>query len=379
MLPNGSAATGCAGAKEAEIYNDGGAFKVTCRDHRGVIVTIIADNYFGYCKKEVKTQISFAANLYGLCEEEHAGGAIAFAYVLSRTGILCGPHRSSLENRAFEESMRLLGDRAEGRPEGYAVDRSYPDILYVPENRRVQRPRGCRALAFRRATAFQLRLRAGSMFTSCLPVTGCAWKSSPAGTSWRLVGTRSDSTLCHKPCTVSGGGKSEISKSISNAPAEGPVFVGDYQHDMDWLAADPEDRFLGRSIVQPQPGARAHRPLLSPERSLGSVIKLLTPSPEYTTEYNAWFARLSADHAPLVCTVKRYYRPEWGENWREHFSVDRINGFLGHELKFDNQKLVGNYLRVGFDPDGSWRIFKLRPGFQSRRRRSRWRMISRRR
>jgi phosphoenolpyruvate carboxykinase (diphosphate) len=64
-----------------------------------------------------------------------------------------------------------------------------------------------------------------------------------------------------------------------------------------------------------------------------------------------------------VFTVKRYYRPEWGENWREHFTVDRINGFLGHELKYDNQKLVGNYLRVGFDPQGSWRIYKLRPDF----------------
>ena len=42
------------------------------------MVTLIADNYFGYCKKEVKTQISYAANLYGLCEEEHAGGALAF-------------------------------------------------------------------------------------------------------------------------------------------------------------------------------------------------------------------------------------------------------------------------------------------------------------
>ncbi len=62
-------------------------------------------------------------------------------------------------------------------------------------------------------------------------------------------------------------------------------------------------------------------------------------------------------------TVKRYYQPEWGDNWREHFTVDRINGFLGHELKFDNQKLVSNYLRVGYDPDGSWRIYKLRPDF----------------
>jgi hypothetical protein len=59
--------------KESELYNEGRAFKLTCRDSRGVIVTVIADNYYGYCKKEVKTQISFSANLFGLCEEEHAG------------------------------------------------------------------------------------------------------------------------------------------------------------------------------------------------------------------------------------------------------------------------------------------------------------------
>ena len=42
-----------------ETYNDGRAFKITCRDETGVIVTLIADNYYGYCKKEVKTQISY--------------------------------------------------------------------------------------------------------------------------------------------------------------------------------------------------------------------------------------------------------------------------------------------------------------------------------
>ncbi|GAB1227806.1 hypothetical protein ENUP19_0358G0023, partial [Entamoeba nuttalli] len=44
--------------KEDELYNDGKTFKMYCRDASGVICTIIADNYFGYCKKEVKTQIS---------------------------------------------------------------------------------------------------------------------------------------------------------------------------------------------------------------------------------------------------------------------------------------------------------------------------------
>ena len=64
---------------EDELYNGGRAFKVCARDARGVIVTVIADNYFGYCKKEVKTQISYSANLFGNAEEEHSGGALVFA------------------------------------------------------------------------------------------------------------------------------------------------------------------------------------------------------------------------------------------------------------------------------------------------------------
>ena len=64
--------------KPEELYNDGSPFKLTARTAAGVIVTFISDNYFGYCKKEVKTHISFSANLLGGAEEEHAGGAIVF-------------------------------------------------------------------------------------------------------------------------------------------------------------------------------------------------------------------------------------------------------------------------------------------------------------
>ena len=65
----------------------------------------------------------------------------------------------------------------------------------------------------------------------------------------------------------------------------------------------------------------------------------------------------------LVFVVKRYFKPAWGENWREHFSVDIINGTPGYELKCDNRKLVTTYLRVGFDTDGAWRTFGLRKDF----------------
>lgn len=38
---------------------------------------MIADTYFGYSKKEIKTVISFAANIIGFSQEEHAGGCYA--------------------------------------------------------------------------------------------------------------------------------------------------------------------------------------------------------------------------------------------------------------------------------------------------------------
>ena len=65
----------------------------------------------------------------------------------------------------------------------------------------------------------------------------------------------------------------------------------------------------------------------------------------------------------MVFAVKRYWRPEWGENWRDHFTVDQINGYPGHELKCDGQRLIANYLRIGFDAEGAWRMYKLRPDF----------------
>lgn len=364
-LPNKSAATvrqkrdGMCWEKEDEPYNGGKAFKVTCRDHHGVIVTIIADNYYGYCKKEVKTQISFSANLFGSAEEEHSGGAIAYpSYVLGQD--FYSDRTVPLKKNTFAEAVAILGDRIEVKPEGYAVDRRFPEILYVPRDAEFNVREGF--ISWQQDGQRQrLTLRVGETYV--LPMG--YWlrlEKQLNGAAWRLVGARADGTLCHKPSTVSGGGKSEISKSISSVVLNGPVFMRDYHKDMAEVAEILKRDFSG-VYKQPKDERRAHRPILSVERSLGSVIKLLTPSAEYTDEYNGWLRALHQTIRQLVFTVKRYYRPEWGDNWMEHFTVDRINGFLGHELKYHDQKLVGNYLRVGFDPDGSWRIYKLRPDF----------------
>ena len=364
-LPHVSQATarqrrdGMCWERDDEIYNNGHAFKLTCRDQRGVIVTIIADNYFGYCKKEVKTQIGFSANLFGLCEEEHAGGAIAFpAYVIGQDFL--ADRSFPLRQTPFEDAMALLGERAAVQPGRYAVDRKYPSILYIPENAEFNVRAG--SVRWPIESGWQeLVLRVGETYV--LPSGYKIWlEKQTGGTAWRLVGCGAKGTLCHKPSTVSGGGKSEISKSIGHMILKGPVFVRDYHSDMDKVAEILKMDFSW-IYLQPRYNERAKRPILSLDRSLGSVIKLLTPSPDYKPEFNQWIKDLPQTIRQLVYTVKRYYRPEWGEHWQEHFTVDRINGYLGHELKYLDQKLVGNYFRVGFDPDGSWRIHKLRPDF----------------
>jgi hypothetical protein len=345
--------------KADELYNNGGAFKLTCRDARGVIVTIIADNYFGYCKKEVKTQISYAANLFGLAEEEHAGGALVFAsYDLGEefSGFL---HVRRLDH-SYREVISLYGEIMDVKPEGYAIDRNYPNIYYVPENVHFDLQKQ------RVSWEVNGEERSIKMLADVTYVRPSGYKVNmekpPGGRAWRLVGTVAEATVCHKPCTVSGGGKSEISKSISDAIIQGPTFVANFQKDFDEVAKiidrNYSDRF--RDTSERKADSRA---ILSQKRSLGSVIKLLTPSNEYTDAYNAWLEQTPQYIKELVFVVKRFYKPEWGANWREHFSVDIINGLPGNELKCDGRKLVSSFLRVGYAADGSWRTFGLRKDF----------------
>lgn len=65
----------------------------------------------------------------------------------------------------------------------------------------------------------------------------------------------------------------------------------------------------------------------------------------------------------LAFTVKRYYLPEWGEDWRSHFTVGIMNGRHGNMVRLDGKKIITNMLRVGFREDGSWRLFTLRPDY----------------
>jgi hypothetical protein len=350
---------------ENELYNEGRPFKITSRDMDGVMVTILADNYFGYCKKEVKTQIGYSANLFGGAEEEHAGGALAFAaFSLGDRFIPDLVRLESAKQHRFAEVIALLRERAKLHASGYATDAIYPEIHYMPEDMEIDIRR--QDITWTKdGQARHLKLLPGRIYIhpSGYKVRMAKYGGAP---SWRLIGTVPEGAFCHKPCTVSGGGKSEISKSLVDAVLPGSFYVRSFEEDVVLVEEIFRRNFDDARLpdLRGGNGGGSSRPILSPERSLGSVIKLLTPNPaEFAPKYNAWLESIPNYVRALVFVIKRFYQPEWGENWRQHFSVDIINGAPGHELKYEGRKLVANYLRIGRQEDGAWRTYKLRQDF----------------
>jgi len=74
------------------------------------------------------------------------------------------------------------------------------------------------------------------------------------------------------------------------------------------------------------------RPIFGPQRTLGSVIKLLTPDDIYTPEHNDFVDNIPNHIRAIIFAIKANYKPEMGKNWRKHFTVDITNGVPGHEL-----------------------------------------------
>ncbi|MGI9242322.1 MAG: hypothetical protein ACR2RV_16105, partial [Verrucomicrobiales bacterium] len=366
-LPNIADATdrqkrdGMCWENEDELYNDGGAFKITCRDKTGVIVTLIADNYFGYCKKEVKSQISYATNLLGNCEEEHAGGAIAFPSFDHGEDFAINASFAGVDH-TYANSLEVLGDKADPKPEGYATDKAYPNIIYLPVDATVDQDTQIISWITGGETQ-SIKLRSGTTYV--YPSGYKIELTRPsAGRRWRLVGTQAEGTFCHKPCTVSGGGKSEISKPLTDAMTEGSIVIPDFRGTMAQVKEILYRNYWDR-YPHPRKTAETSRPLLDAQRSLGSVLKLLSPSDEYTDEHSRFINSLTKPAIGLALLIKRLYKPSWGDwdQWHGRFTEDIIDGGAGYELKYLNRKVITRYLRVGYDSDGSWRTFSLRKDF----------------
>ena len=347
---------------ESEYYNDGSAFKITCRDKNGIIVTLIADNYYGYCKKEVKSQISYACNLLGGCEEEHAGGVIAFPSFDHGEDFALNPLLAGKEHTYHKTLDNLSGIVVE-QPEGYAIDIFYDDIIYLPENALINQEN--QEITWQNKDETESTIKLHQKKTYVYPSGYKIELDRPAaGRRWRLVGTQAEGTFCHKPCTVSGGGKSEISKPLSDAMTAGSIIIPDFNKTMDEVRTILEQNYWDR-YPNPRKTAKTSRSILSTKRSLGSVLKLLTPSENFTKEHNDFIDSISKPAISMALLIKRLYKPDWGEwkEWSSRFTEDIIDGKSGYELKYNGEKVITRYLRIGYELDGSWRIFSLRKDF----------------
>ncbi|GAA1750172.1 hypothetical protein [Nostocoides vanveenii] len=343
----------------AERYNGGKAFKVCARDERGVIVTIIADNYFGYCKKEVKTQISYSANLFGGAEEEHSGGAMVFpSWDEGQEFVNTHAHDAPSVAEIVARDPHLWVPAADGS----AHLLTHPDLVLVEAGARFRLADRSITWTDLAGVAQRIPFRADVTYLdpSGFRVVMRQVRTDPA--QWTIIGTSARTTVCHKPSTVSGGGKSEISKSIADAITIGTAFVADFDADLDAVAAIVGRDYSNR-YAAPSWNGKDTRPILGPQRSIGSVIKLLTPSPEVSAEHNAFLESIPPHVLELVYVIKEAYRPEWGADWRSHFTVSRVNGRPGNRLRLDGQQVLVDMLRVGFETDGSYRLFSLRPDF----------------
>lgn len=347
---------------ETELYNDGGPFKITARDDRGVVMTLIADNYFGYAKKEIKTEINYSANLYGLAEEEHSGGAIAFPRYIMSDDIVGEQYSSKLDGLyTFEEAMHLLGDRVDVKPEGYAIDRKYPDVIYIPETANIEIEH-TRIYWMHNGQEKHIPLRPDKVY---IHPSGNKFELArhPQQPMWRIVHTEPEGMLCHKPCTVSGGGKSEISKSMQNAIIYGPFNIVNLQEDFRQADAIINRDYTNRWKHVPDDG-KPSRSFLSNKRALGSAVKLLTPSDMYSDEYNAWLRSIPAHIRSLALFVKRLCHDEAEkDNWKNLMTVEVVNGREGTSLMYKNRHVLGTYVRIGFNGKGDWLQNKLRSDF----------------
>ena len=171
-------------------------------------------------------------------------------------------------------------------------------------------------------------------------------------------------TLCHKPCTVSGGGKSEISKSIADVAAA-RARSSSATTTATWTRWRRSCRRTSRPSTAAARRTRARaRPILSPERSLGSVIKLLTPSPEYTDEHNAWLRSLPQTIRQLVVHREALLPPGVGRQLARalhggpHQRLPGPRAEVRQPASWSATTCASASIR-----DGSWRIYKLRPDF----------------
>lgn len=215
---------------EDEKYNDGVPFKLTCRDEEGVIVTLIADNYYGYCKKEVKTQLSYAADgragRRGTCRWRD--GVCQF-----QSGEQIQRRQQTLQQPYLRRRRADYASLMHVQPEGYAIDATHPNVVYVSRTCVLPLSLHQRVTRHINSVTHDIPLTP-DIFISLRQATKFASKKHPAAPSWRLIGTLLQGAFCHKP--LYGQWRREKRNQQVHCRCHllhGPVFVADAENDLD--------------------------------------------------------------------------------------------------------------------------------------------------
>ena len=119
-----------------------------------------------------------------------------------------------MTEHTFKRLCRQLDGGIEVKKEGYAVDKNYKNICYIPEDAQMDMQQ--QLISWKvgsKSQQIKLLAKHTYIYPSGFRVH---MQKHPQAPSWRLIGTLGEGTFCHKPSTVSGGGKSEISKSIQD-------------------------------------------------------------------------------------------------------------------------------------------------------------------
>ena len=328
------------------------------------MVTILADNYFGYCKKEVKTQIGYSANLFGLAEEEHAGGALAFAtfslgdrFVPDQVRIVSANHRFAEVLRAARATRATchavgLRDRQRSIPRSTTCRRTWRSTSTGRTSRWTSD-----------GQEQHLKLLPGRIYIhpSGYKVRMAKHRAAP---SWRLVGHGAGGRLL--PQAVHRLGRRQVGDQQEpgrRRAATGRSTCGASTRTWRWSRRSSSATTRRASRLARTSATGAPAPVARALARLGDQAAHAQPA-EFTPEYNAWLETIPNHVRALVFVIKRFYRPEWGDDWREplqrrhHQRRARARAQVRRAASWSPATCAS-----GCEANGAWRTFKLRQDF----------------
>jgi hypothetical protein len=250
--------------------------------------------------------------MLGMREEKHSGGTLAFPRYDLGDSFNYGKEFG--DSHGFENTTNCCS-KSLNLQDGFAIDNYFPTIVYLLEHGNFCLPELTISWEVGGKTV-KLPLEFEEVYI--LPSGYRITLKKPDGRygRWKIIGTAACGIFCYKPATVSGGGKSEIAKPIDEFILTGPTIVFEYD----------KDRKLAQEIFQKDCSRRFRdnsrtdsRSIWDPKRSLGSVIKLLTPNYYYSDTCNSWLKSILQHILELIFTIKRFGKNFGESDWQQFF------------------------------------------------------------